>query len=116
MTPVARISTAFLLAFMLAFTAQSMAVARGMPGPDGTLVICTGSGPVMIYLDADGHPVKPPHICPDAALSLIQTGFDAPTSGFFENTGHIATFVEPHRRLSGHPYVFMRARGPPSSR
>lgn len=56
---------------LVAFTAQSAAVARAMPGPDGQMVICTGAGPVMVYTDANGEPVGAPHICPDYALSLI---------------------------------------------
>jgi hypothetical protein len=62
---------AIALALLLVLTAQSMAVARGMPGAAGSIVLCTGSGPVTILTDADGQPVGPSHVCPDCTLSLI---------------------------------------------
>ncbi len=77
MTAMLRPLTAFLMAFALLLMGQGAAVARGLPGPDGSIVICTGSGPVVIFVDAQGEPAAPPHICPDCALSLIQVGHDA---------------------------------------
>lgn len=56
---------------MIVLTGQAMAVARGASGPAGQIELCTGSGPVMVYVDEAGEPVGPPHICPDFALSLI---------------------------------------------
>ena len=64
---------AIALAFLLVVTSQSMAVARGMPGAAGSVVLCTGTGPVTILTDAEGQPIGPAHICPDCALSLIVT-------------------------------------------
>ena len=64
---------AIALALLLVVTAQSMAVARGMPGAAGSVVLCTGSGPVTILTDAEGQPIGPAHICPDCALALIVT-------------------------------------------
>ena len=65
--------TALALALLLVLTAQSMAVARGMPGAAGSIVLCTGSGPVTILTDAEGQPIGPAHVCPDCTLSLIVT-------------------------------------------
>ncbi|HEY9020844.1 MAG: hypothetical protein QUV10_10020 [Paracoccaceae bacterium] len=62
---------AIAMALLLVLTAQSMAVARGMPGAAGSVVLCTGTGPVTILTDAEGQPVGPAHICPDCTLSLI---------------------------------------------
>ncbi len=62
-----------LLALVLVLTGQSMAIARGAGMPDGSMQICTGSGPVMIYVDDNGQPVAPPHLCPDAALGFFDT-------------------------------------------
>jgi len=59
------------LALLLVLTAQAMAVARGMPGVAGAVVLCTGTGPVTVLTDAEGQPVGPAHICPDCTLSLI---------------------------------------------
>jgi hypothetical protein len=69
-----RLFTALLLALMLALTGQSMAVARGAAAATGQMVLCTGSGPVAIYFDAEGKPTSAPHICPDASLTTTIEG------------------------------------------
>ena len=60
----------FLIALMLALTSQSLAIARGASAASGQMVICTGTGPQAVYVDAEGQPTSAPHICPDAALEL----------------------------------------------
>lgn len=62
-----------LLALMLALTGQGMAVARGASAATGQIVLCTGAGPVAIYVDAQGKPTTAPHICPDSALNVDLT-------------------------------------------
>ena len=62
--------SALVLALMLALTGQSMAVARGASAAMGQMVLCTGAGPVAIYVDAQGKPTSAPHICPDSALNV----------------------------------------------
>lgn len=63
---------AFVLAFVLLVTSQSMAVARGtMVDATGTMVLCTGTGPITVLMDENGEPIGPRHICPDCALSVI---------------------------------------------
>lgn len=71
MTRILRIWNALLLSLLLAVTGQALAVARGAPLPAGQVQLCTGSGPVMVFLDKDGQPVKPPHFCPQGVLSLL---------------------------------------------
>ncbi|MDX1823017.1 MAG: hypothetical protein R3197_19165 [Paracoccaceae bacterium] len=71
MTRACRPLIAVVLALLLVLTAQAMAVARGMPGVAGAVVLCTGTGPVTVLTDAEGQPVGPAHICPDCTLSLI---------------------------------------------
>ena len=66
------------LALMLALTGQSMAVARGMPGAAGEIVLCTGTGPMVVSVDATGQPVGPPHICPDFAALLFAVAHQPP--------------------------------------
>ena len=44
---------ALALTCLLVFTGQAMAVARGMPLPVDQIVICSGSGPVMIRHGTD---------------------------------------------------------------
>ena len=66
-----RLLTSLTLAFVLALTSQSMAVARGAAPATGQMVLCTGAGTVMVYMDAEGQPTSAPHICPDAALNVL---------------------------------------------
>ncbi len=102
-----------LLAAVIALTAQSAAVARTMPDATGQMVICTGTGPTMIYFDEDGNPTSPPQLCPDYALSLI-VALDVPeiavvATGVWQRAS--IDFVEPGRPVLrlGTP----NARGPP---
>lgn len=66
-----RIHVAVVLALLLVVTGQALAMARASTGPAGQVVICAGSGPVVVYLDEDGVPTGPPHVCPDFALHII---------------------------------------------
>ncbi len=60
-----------MLAMMLALTSQSMAVARGASAATGQMVICTGVGATLVYMDATGAPTSAPHICPDATVGAV---------------------------------------------
>lgn len=71
MSPVFKRYIGVVLVLMVALTGQAMAIARGAPGSTGQVELCTGSGPVMVYVDENGTPVGPPHLCPEFALSLI---------------------------------------------
>ncbi len=78
----ARPLVALCLSLMLVLTSGAMAVARGQATASGSVVLCTGSGPVAVQVDAEGQPVGPVHICPDCALSLLDaeiTGPDSPS-------------------------------------
>jgi hypothetical protein len=60
------------LALLIAVTSQQMAEARGvMKDAQGQVILCTGQGPVMVALDAQGDPIGPVHFCPDCALTLL---------------------------------------------
>lgn len=98
---------------VLAFTGQSMAVARGLPGPAGQIVLCTGHGPVMVYVDENGAPTGPPVLCPDGALSLIQTTLDAPPAGNAPRVQGVLLhgLTAPQRQALSSPSP--QARGPP---
>lgn len=109
-----RLHCAVLLALLLVVTGQAAAVARGMPAAQGQITICSGTGPVMIHVDARGVPTAPPHLCPDAALSLIQSAVDA--GGFALLAGRPATVLTalPHAvSATGAQAVPAQARDPP---
>ncbi|MEX0318596.1 MAG: hypothetical protein AB3N21_11630 [Ruegeria sp.] len=62
---------ALALSALLALTGQSLAASRGLDAAVGQMEICTGTGPVIIYMDAEGQPTQAPHYCPDFALTLL---------------------------------------------
>lgn len=63
---------AILLAVILALSGQSMAVARGASTPTGEMILCTGTGPVTVLVDAEGKPTGAAKYCPDCVMSLLQ--------------------------------------------
>jgi len=68
---------ALFLACAMALTAHSAAAMRGMPDASGQIVICTGTGPETITVEADGQPVTPSHDCPECITLIL----DAVTLG-----------------------------------
>ncbi|WP_170426632.1 hypothetical protein [Ruegeria arenilitoris] len=59
------------VSLLVVLTGQSIAASRGMDRAVGQMVLCTGSGPVVVYMDAEGQPTQAPHYCPDYALTLL---------------------------------------------
>ncbi|MEM7089027.1 MAG: hypothetical protein AAF496_05595 [Pseudomonadota bacterium] len=60
-----------MMSLLLVLTGQSVASSRGMDMSAGQMVLCTGAGPVVVYIDENGQPTSPPHYCPDYALTLL---------------------------------------------
>ncbi len=61
----------FALSLLVILTGQSFAASRGMDVAVGHMVLCTGNGPVVVYVDAEGQPTQAPHFCPDYALTVL---------------------------------------------
>lgn len=57
-----------MLCLVLVVTSQSAGAARGAERAVGQMVICAGTGTVVIYAGADGAPTQVPHQCPDCTL------------------------------------------------
>jgi hypothetical protein len=62
--------TAVLLILVVSFTSVQLAAARGQAPAVGTMVICTGSGPLHILVDENGVPTGGVMICPDYAMAF----------------------------------------------
>lgn len=60
-----------LLSVLIGLTSLTLGHARGQARMGETVVLCTGSGAVVVTLDAEGNPTGPAHICPDMALALM---------------------------------------------
>ncbi len=71
MRAVLRNTLPYALSLLVILTGMGVAESRGMDRAVGQMVLCTGNGPVMVYVDEDGQPTRAPHYCPDYALSLL---------------------------------------------
>jgi len=102
------------LALLLVATGQGVAIARGMPGPAGQMVICTGTGPVMIIVDATGQPTGHAQYCPEAAQSLLHALFGTPQ--VLPRTLRMVRAVELREvtHQAGLARAAPQARGPPA--
>ena len=110
-----RLIPSLLLALVLAFTSQSMAVARGAAAAAGQMVLCTGTGPIAVYVDANGKPTSAPHICPDAAFQVLVEG--ASTNAFAPRRILLFASARPAVDLliDSAPPRLPRQRGPPKA-
>ena len=90
-----------------------MATARGASAATGQMVICTGTGPVVVYIDDEGQPTAAPHICPDCVLAF-HTPPDrmavAHPAAFRLETWHAPHF---DRALAGPRGLGFQPRAPP---
>lgn len=59
------------LSLILVLTAPALALSRTAPNAAGTVVICTGTGPMSIVVDSDGQPIDHIHICPECAFAAL---------------------------------------------
>ncbi|MGI9370461.1 MAG: hypothetical protein ACR2O2_16650 [Ruegeria sp.] len=75
MKPTFRRYLAYVLSLLVILTGQGVAASRGINEAVGQMVLCTGSGPVVVYMDETGQPTKPPHYCPDFAVNLLGVVF-----------------------------------------
>jgi hypothetical protein len=66
-----RIYLALTLALMIALTGHVSAGVKGARDASGQIVICSGNGPVIVYVDDEGQPTKAPHFCPDCVVHLL---------------------------------------------
>ena len=104
---------ALLLALLLVVTGQSLAVTRGSGGPAGQMVLCTGAGPLMVYVDENGAPTGPPVYCPDFGLTLFNAMILADLGATGDITGRASLVmpVAPVRGIVG--FGDALARAPP---
>ncbi|MBT8152617.1 hypothetical protein KMP13_01635 [Epibacterium ulvae] len=71
MTRVWQIGLVCVLACTLILQGQSAAARVTMTDAAGQIVICTGTGPMTVYVDADGQPVDAPVPCPDCLILSV---------------------------------------------
>lgn len=105
---------AFVFAAVIIATSGAMATARGMArDASGKMVLCMGTGPVTVLMDADGQPLGAAHFCPDcalASLAVVTADETAPSPVVIMSV----VYAVPHVSIQ-HPYmgVGASARDPP---
>ncbi len=102
------------LALLIAVTSQQMAMARGMTkDAAGQVILCTGQGPTVVTLDAQGNPTGPLHICPDCALTFADCVPSVSTLAM--QVVHIETLPQTPARTLQNTVIptASHARGPP---
>ena len=103
-----------LLIALLVLMGQSVAMARGAPGPAGQMVLCTGTGPVMVFVDGDGQPTEAPRFCPDTAMGLLSVvAIAAAEASFTADPGHTRTLPRLVDVVRAKPVQRRLARAPP---
>ncbi|WP_170326826.1 hypothetical protein [Ruegeria arenilitoris] len=101
------------LSLLVILTGQGVAASRGLDTAVGQMVLCTGSGPVVVYMDAEGQPAKPPHFCPDYALTLLGAiAVSGPELPVVPKTGRPAPLRKADS-LIALPVPYRPARAPP---
>lgn len=107
------ISATLLLAMVL--TSAAMAVARSSHDvASGTMVLCTGSGPISVQMDADGQPIGPVHFCPDCALAFFVSTPDPQTCAIVPVTRDYLVQIPLSLLLIRQPsQTLAKARAPP---
>ncbi|AFO92101.1 hypothetical protein D1822_11820 [Phaeobacter inhibens] len=69
------------LALTVLMALTGISAQAGMRDAAGQMVICTGTGPVMVYIDSDGQPVSPPMECPECLTFVSDLGLALPVLG-----------------------------------
>lgn len=59
------------LAALIALTSVAFGAARGHTDATGKMVICSGPGVLVVYLDSEGNQTAPPHFCPDCVMTAL---------------------------------------------
>ncbi len=102
-----------LLAALVAITALHVGAARGQAQAVGSIVLCTGTGPVVVTVDADGQPTGHVATCPDCVMSIL-AGLDAPPA-FLRHAVPVRRLAFGRVRVRGRSNAVRcsQARGPP---
>ncbi|TNF63711.1 MAG: hypothetical protein EP307_04600 [Rhodobacteraceae bacterium] len=66
-----RLLLSLVLSLSILTAGQATAATKGAAPAVGLMVLCTGTGPVVVAVDADGQPTAPPHHCPDCVFLTL---------------------------------------------
>ena len=101
------------LACILILSGQGMAVARGSAPASGEMVLCIGAGSYTVFVDGQGRPTAPPHLCQDCLQGMDHAALpDVFLPGCPVAVSRSAPLVVDQGRPASHPMA-VRVRGPP---
>lgn len=107
-----RLISLFLMLTMVA-TTGAMASMRDRDAGAQSIVICTGHGPQLILLGADGEPVERAPICPDCTMVLEAGPLPLLTIEAREGSGTIDPAPDTAQTYIGPLHLLALARAPP---
>jgi len=111
--PMIRLFNALFLSVVLVLTSINFAHARGGHSGNSTdMVICTGTGLIILSIDENGQPVEKMVVCPDA-ISIFVDGFATPD---MPDQALVVSFVLKRLPIAaklGRETLSPSARGPP---
>lgn len=105
--------TAMLLLVVIAVTSVQLAAARGQSPAVGTMVICSGTGPLQIMVDENGDPTGGVMVCPDYALAYFGDTAPGQAGPVRADLWHRLWVSRTEVRARSGPLPSLRARGPP---
>ncbi|MEX0303013.1 MAG: DUF2946 family protein [Leisingera sp.] len=104
-----------ILALAVALTAHNAAALQGSRDAAGQMVICTGTGPVVVYVDSEGQPTKPPHSCPDCVMHLLDAVAPAAAAAVLVSESTQGTAAAETARGRAQQVLRATARAPPAA-
>ena len=102
-----------LMLMVIALTSVELAAARGQAPAVGTMVICTGTGPLHILVDENGQPTGGVMVCPDYALAFYADVDSTPPDALRTDLWHALWVSRTDARAVGAIIPVPQARGPP---
>lgn len=104
---------AVFLALTVLLTAHSAAAMRAARDATGQLVLCTSSGPVSVYVDAEGQPTDAPHVCPECLIHVFSMVVPDQAQVYFDAGAAAFTPASTDLLAVGQVAISPSARGPP---
>ncbi|MBU2983614.1 hypothetical protein KO498_17535 [Lentibacter algarum] len=104
---------AIVLSLALVLTGGAMVQARMVNPATGLMVLCSGSGPIVMLVDAQGQPTSAPHLCPDCTLVVAALLTEQPVAAELVLGGSTLLSVATRTEAPTQHILRKNARAPP---
>lgn len=109
-----RIYLALFLSLVVTLTGHASASVQGGRDAAGQMVICSASGPMVVYVDDQGQPTQAPHYCPDCVMHLLDAVSQPQGQLLRDQAGQAIDLVEEAPQRAHRLLLQAVARGPPA--